>query len=400
MVKPTVKQDFNLASLQRPILLGSLAFGILQFVLPIYGKQLGASALEIGGLFSVFSIMTVLFRPLVGWALDRFGRKLFFIMALVGYAATMALFSVSGNLAGLYLARLVQGIASSFMWISAYTMATDLASAEERGRAVGRVDGTSAQGSLYGALVGFAVLSFLPLLTGWRLLFAGYALMALAGAWLAWKNVPETRPAQPVREESKQGLSGPLFRLMIIVFVTGLSTAMIGPLLLIFLQDRFTTDVKSLALAYIPAALVYSFLPSHMGRLSDRIGRVPLMAMGLAASGLVSLLLPGLPSLVWLIVLWVLEAIGLTAASPAQEALVADLTGNDVRGTGYGLYTFAASLGATIGPLIGGWLYDTAGHATPFYLNGIVLLAGMLAVWVLLRGKGNQALPETIGQLQ
>ena len=219
MDKLSVKPEFNLSSLQQPILLGSLAFGILGFVLPIYGKQLGASAVEIGGLFSVFSIMTVLFRP----------------------------------------------------------------------------------------------------------------------------------------------------------------------------------HVEILALAFIPSALVYSFLPSHMGRLSDRFGRVPLMAMGLAAAGLVSLLLPGLPSLVWLIVLWVVEAIGLTAAAPAQEALVADLTGNDVRGTGYGLYTFAASVGATFGPLVGGWLYDAAGHATPFYLNGIVLLAGTLAVWVLLRGKSSQALPQPIG---
>jgi MFS family permease len=175
---------------------------------------------------------------------------------------------------------------------------------------------------------------------------------------------------------------------------------MIGPLLMIFLQDRFTTHIETLALAFIPSALVYSFLPSHMGRLSDRFGRVPLMAMGLAASGLVSLLLPGLTSLVWLISLWVVEAIGLTAAAPAQEALVADLTGSDVRGTGYGLYTFAASVGATFGPLIGGWLYDAAGHATPFYLNGIVLLAGTLAVWVLLRGKSHRALPQPIGQSQ
>jgi MFS family permease len=169
---------------------------------------------------------------------------------------------------------------------------------------------------------------------------------------------------------------------MVIVFVTGLSTAMISPLLLIFLQDKFTADVRTLALAFIPAALVYSFLPSRMGRFSDRFGRAPLMAIGLAGSGLVSLFLPELPDVGWLIVLWALEALGLVMAAPAQEALVADLTGSEVRGTGYGLYTFAASLGATLGPLLGGWLYDAVGHAAPFYLNGSVLLAS--AVWVLM----------------
>jgi len=374
------------ATLQWPILLGSLGFGILSFLLPIYGKRLGASALEIGGLFSIFAFMTVLIRPAVGWALDRFGRKAFFVAALAGYAGTMGLFSIARDVAGLYLARLAQGIASSLMWISAYTIATDLTSPEDRGRAVGRVDEASARGALYGALAGFGVVGWLSLETGWKVLFIAYALLAAAGAWLAWRQVPETRPASSDQAGTGSPISWPLFRLMVIVFVTGLSTAMISPLLLIFLQDKFTTEVSTLALAFIPAALVYSFLPSRMGRLSDRFGRAPLIAIGLAGSGLVSLFLPGLPGILWLIVLWALEALGLTMAAPAQEALVADITGSQVRGTGYGLYTFAASLGATFGPLLGGWLYDAIGHAAPFYLNGVVLLAS--AVWVLaLLGK-------------
>jgi MFS family permease len=87
--------------------------------------------------------------------------------------------------------------------------------------------------------------------------------------------------------------------------------------------------------------------------------------------------------------LWLLEAVGFSAASPAEGALVADLTGKDVRGTGYGFYTFASGLGLTIGPLVGGWLYDTAGHALPFYVNGIVLFIGaVLVLWLLGRRTG------------
>jgi MFS family permease len=106
-----------------------------------------------------------------------------------------------------------------------------------------------------------------------------------------------------------------------------------------------------------------------------------MIAAGLIASGLVSLFMPGLPAMVWLVVLWALEAFGWAIASPAQEALVADLTGRETRGTAYGLYSFASSLGATFGPLLGGWLYDAVGHAAPFYLNGVVLFIG--AIWVL-----------------
>jgi MFS family permease len=77
-------------------------------------------------------------------------------------------------------------------------------------------------------------------------------------------------------------------------------------------------------------------------------------------------------------------------AGPAEEAMVADLTGHQIRGTGYGLYTFVSSVGASVGPLAGGWLYDYIGRALPFYINGIALLFGALLVLLLL---GKNRLP-------
>lgn len=49
----------------------SMPFFILGLMLPVYGKQIGASVVEIGLFFSAFSLVTVLLRPLVGWGLDH-----------------------------------------------------------------------------------------------------------------------------------------------------------------------------------------------------------------------------------------------------------------------------------------------------------------------------------------
>jgi hypothetical protein len=49
-----------------PLMLGSLPLTMLPFLLPLYAKQFGASALGIGGLFAVAQGMTVLCRPLIG----------------------------------------------------------------------------------------------------------------------------------------------------------------------------------------------------------------------------------------------------------------------------------------------------------------------------------------------
>jgi MFS transporter, DHA1 family, multidrug resistance protein len=295
----------------------------------------------------------------------------------------------------LYLARFVQGIGSSLLWIPAYTMATEL-SERDWGRAVGSVDMSSNRGGFFGSFIGFGLMLMVnPFQLAWKISFIVYGLMTLIASFLTWRGVPETRTKGGLQLPAGQNYLDrrPLFRLMSIVLLTSISSAMISPLLMIFLQDRFTTDVRALATAFIPAAVAYAYLPGTMGGLSDRFGRIPLMTIGLLVSGLVSLLMPLMPSLVMLSGLWLLEAVGFSAASPAQGALVADLTGKNVRGTGYGLYTLASGLGFILGPLLGGWLYDSAGHAVPFYVNGITLFIGALLVWMLLSGTGEEAKP-------
>lgn len=63
--------------LQSAIMLGSFSFTMIAFMLPIYTKMLGGNAVSIGGLFSIFSIVTLLLRPFIGKGIDSYGRKNF-----------------------------------------------------------------------------------------------------------------------------------------------------------------------------------------------------------------------------------------------------------------------------------------------------------------------------------
>ncbi len=379
----------TLNTLRQAIYMISLPFGILSFVLPVYGQEIGADAVQIGLFFSVFSVMTVLLRPIVGVGIDRYGRRPFLLGGMIGYAATMLAFAFSDQIWAITVARTFQGIASAFLWLAARAIVADVAGADRRARAFGGVDQSSNQGAMLGTFIGFGVLVSLGVESGWSVLFIGYGAANLLAALLAWRRLPETNPTieQTDRRAARRPItwSRPWALLLLVTVVTSASWSMVYPILMIFLQEKLAAGVGDLAIAYLPAALVWAILPTHLGGLADRFGRKPLMVLGMAVAAASSFIIPGLTSLRGLAALWALQALCYAAGDPAEQALVADLTGNDQRGRAFGMYALAGGLGATVGPLLGGWLYETVSPAAPFFANGAVLALCTLVLWALLR---------------
>lgn len=387
-------------SLERSIMLGAFGFSIMTFMLPVYGKMIGGSAFAIGGLFSMFSIVTLVLRPIIGMAIDKYGRKYFFVASFIFYSLSMLIFSNASSVGHLYISRFIQAIGSSLMWISAYSIATDISEDTKMGNALGSIDGASSKGSLYGSIIAFSLFSICTFDMGIKFLFKGYAVLALIAAYIAFKGISETRVKTINTDRKlKKKYSRNFYMLMIIVFATAFSASMLNPLLMVYLQDKFTNDIGVIAMAFIPAALIYAYLPAKFGSMSDKYGRIPLMVIGLICSGIVSICLGNVISINMLIFLWSIEAIGGVMSSPAEEALVAELSEDESRGSGYGIYMFVGSLGAIVGPLLGGWVYDNFSHSMPFYINGGILLLNAILALFIFRGYSKKIYKdETINE--
>ena len=386
----------TLVTLYLAVFTASCPVGLFLFFLPLYSQALGASATEIGELFAVFALVPVLLRPLVGRGADRFGRRPFILAGLACFVAAWVLYAASARVEVLFVARVVEGASAALLLIASYAVLADLVPFAERGAAVGRLQSMVNLGAFLGGGVGFPLLFFAEragwgIVAGWRLAFGLYAVLTAIMLLSAWRRIgessavsrnPQSAIGNPPKRVNPQSIRG-LWPLLVICLGTATANGVTQPILTLYLRDHFTDNLVLLLLAFVPAAVVYGVAPAPLGRLSDRIGRRRVMAIGLAMAGLIAAIFPSLPNILLLGAIWTLEAAFISAAVPAEGALVADLTGGDRRGQAYGLYSFAVGLGATLGPLLGGWCYDNLGHTSPFYLNAILLPTSALLVLLL-----------------
>ncbi|MBO8138443.1 MAG: MFS transporter [Desulfotomaculum sp.] len=129
----------------------------------------------------------------------------------------------------------------------------------------------------------------------------------------------------------------------------------------------------SLGLFMATYPLMQFFFAPLWGRLSDRIGRRPVLLIGLSGYGITFILL-GYASQLWMLfVIRILSGLISSATLPTAMAYIADITRGENRSRGMGVMGAAMGGGMIFGPALGGWL-GHYGYSLPF------LAAGGLAI--------------------
>ncbi len=177
----------------------------------------------------------------------------------------------------------------------------------------------------------------------------------------------------------------PLIIVFVTVFIDLLGFGIIIPLLPFYAETFGATGFTIGLLATSFSLMQFIFAPVW-GRVSDRIGRRPIILLGLLGSCL-SYLAFGLASTLTTLFLARIFA-GIAGANiPTAQAVVADLTTPENRAKGMGLVGAAFGLGFIFGPAIGGFL-SRYGYAVPAFFASGLSLANFVAAWFLL--------PETL----
>jgi DHA1 family multidrug resistance protein-like MFS transporter len=147
------------------------------------------------------------------------------------------------------------------------------------------------------------------------------------------------------------------------------------------------TELGLLVASYAMMRLIFGPI---WGSLSDRIGRKPVMMIGVLGYGF-AMIGFGLASQLWMMfAARILAGVLSSATSPTTMAYISDSTSDDERGAGMGVLGAAAGLGTIFGPALGGLL---AGYAlsTPFFFAAGMSLVSVILIALFLP----ESLPES-----
>jgi MFS transporter, DHA1 family, tetracycline resistance protein len=186
----------------------------------------------------------------------------------------------------------------------------------------------------------------------------------------------------------------PLVIIFITVFIDLVGFGIVIPVLPLYAEQKGASETTIGILLGIFSAMQFIFAPI-LGKLSDRVGRRPVLLLSLIGTsigflimGLAPLLPAGFsvfglsPVLCWLFLGRIIDGVSGGNISTAM-AYIADVTPRDQRSRGMGLIGAAFGLGFIFGPAIGGLLSQFS-LSTPLYFAAALAAANALALYLLL----------------
>ena len=368
----------------------AIGFGIVSPVLPAYARSFDVGVAAASVIVSAFAFFRLVFAPAGGALVERLGERPVYLTGLLVVAVSSLATAFAQSYWQLLLFRGLGGIGSTMFTISAMALLVRLAPPSARGRVSSAYGSAFLIGGMAGPLLGGFVAQW-----GLRAPFVVYAVALLAAAAVvavglggARLRPPPDAASRPAAMTLAQAWEHGAYRAVLVSGVAngwtnfGVRMAVL-PLLAAAVLDQPWVAGVVLAVGAVGTAATLQF----SGRLVDRVGRRPLVLVGLGVMALTMgtmglVVLEGVGTqlgLGLLLALSLLSGVGAGLVNPAQQAAVADVVGNE-RSGGRVLSTFqmAQDGGAIVGPILIGLVADQLGFPAAFAVTGVVCIVGLL----------------------
>ncbi len=365
---------------------------------PVFLTQvLGAPAWTVGLVEGIAETTASVLKLYSGGLSDWLGRRKPFAIAGYGLGAvSKPLMSIAGSWGHVLGARFLDRVGKGLRAAPRDALIVENCTPSQRGRAFGLHRSMDTMGALLGPLLGYLFLRHYP--GHFRQLYALAFFPALLGVLALIFFVRERAKSPSGADVSKQPmprftlpslktLSSQYRRYLLIVALFSIGNS--SDAFLILRAQSVGVKAEQILLLYALFNSVEAAFGYAAGRLSDRVGRLPLLASGYFVFALVYFCFARLSSLSAVWVLFAAYGIYSTLTQGVQKVFAADLAHPQRRGEEMGLFHMTVGLVALPASLMAGWLYSHVSPAAPFYAGAST--AALAALLLLSMNRSSMA---------
>ncbi|TMV49673.1 MFS transporter [Paenibacillus mesophilus] len=352
-------------------------FYLILPAMPLFIKEMGGTESQVGLAAGVFTLTAVVFRPIVGGLLDRYGRRPFMIWGLLFFILSMYLYDWVGSIAILLALRVLHGASWALSTTAVSTTITDIIPTSRRGEGMGWFGMAMTVAMAIGPMLGVWVLA--------RGSFHHLFLLATGLCAAAFLLTFTTRISFQTKTASRKIV---LFEKSVLPLTAALffvSAAYGGITTFIPLfGESIRVNPGTFFLVY---ALALTLARPVAGKLSDRFGEAYVIVPALAVTALSLVVLSFSNGLFGVIVAAVLYGIGFGSAQPALQAANLRLAPPDKRGIASASYMTAFDLGIGLGAIMLGWVSQYTGYEVVFIVCAVSVTISAFVFIVFVRQR-------------
>jgi len=351
-----------------------VGFGIVIPVLPFYaeGTKFGATPREVGLLFASYSVMQLIFAPVLGRLSDKYGRRPVLLISLIGTSLGFLILGFATTLWMLFLGRIIDGISGGNI-STAQAYIADVTTKEDRAKGMGLIGAAFGLGFVFGPAIG-------GVLSRWGInvpfLFAGT--LAFANAILLYFVLPETvTQDHPARISAASGrgwrqliesLKRPrLGFVLTIYFLSIVAFSIMTAVFSLFMMFRLGYDAFHNGWVFAYVGVISAIIQGGLiGKLVKRFGEPTLVIIGsllFSASLFATPFIGPAVGLMGILLTGAVSSIGNALNAPSLSSLASKSAGAGEQGGVLGAMQSVASLARAVGPSLAAFLiYSAVAH--------------------------------------
>jgi predicted MFS family arabinose efflux permease len=368
-----------------------LDFMIMMPLGPQFTRIFGISDAQFGLLVSAYTLSAGVSGLLAATYVDRFDRRALLLSLYALFALATLACGLAPGYGFLMGARIAAGVFGGVLSALAQTIVADVVPFERRGRAMGVVMSAFSVSTVAGVPLGLWLASWFD----WHATFFAIAALCAVFCAGAWATLPPLRGhLHAGRPTVWRGIGEVLvernhwraFALSAVMMFTGFTVI---PFITIYLQANVGLSDRDIPLIYLTGGAVTLLTARWLGRVTDRLGKVPTfnrLAVAATVPIMATTLLPPAPLAVVLLVSTAFFVLTSGRMIPGM-AIVTSAAVPRLRGTFMVLNASVQSAAMGLASLVGGLIIarDAAGRVEHYWAAGLIGVVASFASIALAR---------------